>query len=299
MCPSSAPAYKNVQTASQGGCRKPFSHFLVRSQIGQTATHIAALHGNLEALTALLDCKADPSIRNERGATPLHFAATAKKNAARCCSVLLERGADAMLEDTYGRVPFELTEDNELRTLLGGPSLELHEAAKAGDVEAIRKLVGDGLDVSGTDSAGRTPLHIAVDGMHSAAASLLLQLGAEAGVADEAGLTPLHVAVIKRHAAALYALLDAPGVDVNAVTAPPARPSFTGPPPCAAPLHIAVDVGDAAAVAALLRAGADANLPDGNGFCALHAALEADNLEILGARSPCGWIQSLPASSSR
>ena len=37
----------------------------------QTALHIAALHGNLEAMTALLECGADANAANERSMRPL------------------------------------------------------------------------------------------------------------------------------------------------------------------------------------------------------------------------------------
>ena len=37
----------------------------------QTALHIATLHGNLEAIAALLECGADPNAANERGMRPL------------------------------------------------------------------------------------------------------------------------------------------------------------------------------------------------------------------------------------
>lgn len=37
----------------------------------QTGLHIAALHGNLEAMAALLDCGADVDAANERGMRPM------------------------------------------------------------------------------------------------------------------------------------------------------------------------------------------------------------------------------------
>ena len=49
-------------------------------QIGQTALHVAALHGNLEASLALLELGMDVNMTNLRGSTPLHFAAAAKRN---------------------------------------------------------------------------------------------------------------------------------------------------------------------------------------------------------------------------
>jgi hypothetical protein len=50
--------------------------------IAQRALHIAALHGNVEAMEALLDCGADPNVVNERSMTPLVCA-------ARGCAVVL------------------------------------------------------------------------------------------------------------------------------------------------------------------------------------------------------------------
>jgi ankyrin repeat protein len=92
--------------------------------IAQRALHIAALHGNLDAMAALLDCGADPNLANERNQTPLvraarhacmcmrpcacaepraacvrlqHFAVSAKKgNALAACELLVKRGADPM-----------------------------------------------------------------------------------------------------------------------------------------------------------------------------------------------------------
>lgn len=40
---------------------------------------------------------ANVNAQNERGSTPLHFAVTARKNAAECCKLLLESGADPMV----------------------------------------------------------------------------------------------------------------------------------------------------------------------------------------------------------
>ena len=56
-----------------------------------------------------------------RGQTPLHFAASARKRTKDICEMLLARGASKDIMDATGRVPYELADADEIRTLLGGP----------------------------------------------------------------------------------------------------------------------------------------------------------------------------------
>ncbi|GFH23859.1 ANK_REP_REGION domain-containing protein, partial [Haematococcus lacustris] len=89
--------------------------------MGQTALHIAALWGNLEAAAALLRLGTPANIRNTRGSTPLHFAASAKRNCKEMCELLLQHGAHTDPVDMAGRVPYEMAASDDLRALLGGP----------------------------------------------------------------------------------------------------------------------------------------------------------------------------------
>jgi ankyrin repeat protein len=61
----------------------------------------------------------------------------------------------------------------------------LHRAAQAGDLPAVRQLVGQCCPVNGFDDIGMTPLHYAVLGEHFAVVDYLLRHGANINANDE------------------------------------------------------------------------------------------------------------------
>ncbi|KAL4519194.1 hypothetical protein Ndes2526A_g00293 [Nannochloris sp. 'desiccata'] len=142
--------------------------------LGQTALHIAALHGNVETVKILLllgDQSGVPgfvNIQNRRGQTPLHFAAAAKKNAFETCELLVANGAHRLLEDSLGCRPYENANDTEVRALIG-PDRRIFEYAALGDLpnfEALLEEIPDhGVDLY--DSTGNAPLHLAAAGNHT------------------------------------------------------------------------------------------------------------------------------------
>lgn len=83
------------------------------SQIGQTATHIATIHGSIDALEALLSAGAKPDVQNDQGATPLHYAINADKNWRESCVLLLSKGANPLVRIACQRAvkppPFQFT----------------------------------------------------------------------------------------------------------------------------------------------------------------------------------------------
>ncbi|KAH0606703.1 uncharacterized protein H6S33_003537 [Morchella sextelata] len=108
---------------------------------GRTALHIAALQGDMVAVTELLRGGADIDAADDNGTRALHVAAGAAGDRAGICELLLEAGADINCVDRAG-------------------DTALHLAAGCGDVATVGMLLvwGAKLVVNGR---GKTPRVIA------------------------------------------------------------------------------------------------------------------------------------------
>ena len=83
---------------------------------------------------------------------------------------------------------------------LGSPVLAdpIHDSAAGGDLAAVRALLAqDPALANAKDSAGRTPLHFAVDGGHVDVAQLLAEAGADPDAKDLQATTPLAIAAVR------------------------------------------------------------------------------------------------------
>ena len=121
----------------------------------------------------------------------------------------------------------------------------LVDAAKAKDWEAVRLLVGQGLDVDTPQADGATALHWAAYWNDGSTVDLLAQGGANVDTENDYGATPLWVACANRHTESVDRLLVA-GANPNVGL----RSGETALMRCA-------QTGDPAAVGALLAHGAD------------------------------------------
>jgi hypothetical protein len=75
---------------------------------------------------------------------------------------------------------------------------EIHDAARAGNLEKIKALLKENPDlVFSKDNQSLTPLHKAAFHGHKDVADFLLASGAEVNATNAAGWTPLHLAAIK------------------------------------------------------------------------------------------------------
>ena len=152
----------------------------------------------------------------------------------------------------------------------------LDDAAKSGDVEAVKNLISEGADVNAKGSFG-TALHWAAMNGHAEVVDALISAGANTeALSDQLGM-PLHVATRRNHPDVIKKLIDA-GADINART----REQFT-------PLHFAALDGRLESAEVLIANGADVNaIADAPGntlwglgeTIALHLAINNGHQEI-------------------
>ncbi|MEE8216502.1 MAG: ankyrin repeat domain-containing protein, partial [Acidiferrobacterales bacterium] len=62
------------------------------------------------------------------------------------------------------------------QTALAGP---LHDAAENGDLDKVKRLIGEGADVNARDDYSLTPLHFSAGAGHTAVVELLIAEGAD------------------------------------------------------------------------------------------------------------------------
>ncbi len=120
------------------------------------------------------------------------------------------------------------------------------EAARQGNVDAVRALLKDGADVNAAEGDGATALHWAARAGKAELAQMLLYAGANVRATTRLGAyTPLMMAAQGGHSATVAALIAA-GADVNAT-------STTG----TTPLMFAAESGDTRTVTMLVEGGAE------------------------------------------
>ncbi|MYN66658.1 MAG: hypothetical protein F4X11_16775 [Acidobacteria bacterium] len=142
----------------------------------------------------------------------------------------------------------------------GGAALadrRLADAAQRREVEAVRALLDEGIDVDAPQADGATALAWAVHWDDLATAGLLLAAGADANAANDLGVTPLMLAS-QNASVPMVELLVRAGADPNA-----ARPAG------GTALMMAARSGDATVLRRLLAAGADVDAATRSGHTAL------------------------------
>ena len=121
------------------------------------------------------------------------------------------------------------------------------DAARIGDLDAVRALLAAGEDVSAAHGDGMSALHWAAERGDAALVETLLQGGATVDAVTRIGsYTPLHVASAAGQAEVMSLLLAA-GSDPTSATSPGG----------ATPLHLAANAGSVDAITALIDHGAE------------------------------------------
>lgn len=132
---------------------------------------------------------------------------------------------------------------------------EIHNAAKAGDLNRVQKLVVQGADVNARAVRDETPLMYAALAGQGEIVAYLLQRGADIDARSAPGVTALHAAAYAGHAD-IVSLLISRGADVN-----DASNRFR-----ATPLFMASEENHIETVRVLLNHGADVTILELNGY---------------------------------
>ena len=95
-----------------------------------------------------------------------------------------------------------------------GSDLRLVEAVEKGDMEAVRSLLEQRVDVNASQADGATALHWAAHRDDQKTAELLMDAGANVNTTNAYGVTPLSLACTNGNAAMVEMLLNS-GADPN------------------------------------------------------------------------------------
>ena len=203
---------------------------------GQTALFMAAFGGHTEIVKLLLGKGADVNAKDNDGATGLMIAALSGRT--EIVKLLLEKGADInakttdgkwtalglakskghsdivrLLEKAGDKAPLparaaetgvsdkkDITPIDSTKTGVSDKNAQLIQAAKNGNLPAVKTLIANGADVNARDKNGVPILHWAVDNVYTELFKLLLEKGADVNIKKtDTGITALLIASTVGH----------------------------------------------------------------------------------------------------
>ena len=175
---------------------------------GDTALMMAARTGKTDAIRVLAEAGANVNAKEGwGGTTPLMWAVS--EGHGEAAKVLIAAGADVNARSHYvaaangrgfeGRTPVANRTDEKAEEFASGRLTPLMLAARQGDVELARILVGAGADVNAAAGDGKTALALAIFNGNYELASYLVDSKADVNKADAQRFTPLFWAVDRRN----------------------------------------------------------------------------------------------------
>ena len=178
------------------------------TQVRDTALMMAARTGTAAAVRVLLEAGADVNAKETWGGTTALMWAVSEGH-ADAARMLIAAGADVNAKSNYvaaangrgfeGRTPVGNRTDAKSEEFASGWLTPLMLAAREGNVELARILVGAGADVNAAAGDGKTALALAIFNGNYEAASFLVDSKADVNKADAQRFTPLFYAVDRRN----------------------------------------------------------------------------------------------------
>ena len=175
---------------------------------GDTAMMLAARTGKGDAIRVLVEAGASVNAAETwGGTTPLMWAVA--EGHAEAAKTLIAAGADVNARSHYvaaangrgfeGRTPLSNATDAKAAEFASGWLTPLMFAAREGNVELARLLVGAGADVNAAAGDGKTALALAIFNGNYELAAYLVDNKADVNKADAQRFTPLFWAVDRRN----------------------------------------------------------------------------------------------------
>ncbi len=174
---------------------------------GDTALMMAARTGKTDALTVLLESGAKVNEKEKWGGTTALMWAVSERHPA-AARLLIDNGADVKARSNF--VPAANGRGFEGRTPVSDPAERVEEfasglltplmlAAREGDIESGRLLLGAGADVNAIAGDGKDALGLAIFNGNYDFASFLIDSKSKVNQADTQRFTPLFWAVDRRN----------------------------------------------------------------------------------------------------
>jgi ankyrin repeat protein len=249
---------------------------------GWTVLHAASRGGHLGVVKLLLRRGADVDVVSKAGRSAGELAS--ENGQAEVAKFISEYRANAntrnqLRSTTLDTVEYGADDDGK------EAKDSLHAAAEEGNIDTVKSLLEQGMDINARNASGETPLNRAAAKGNVDVVRLLIERGAEVDSRDKWGWTPLHYSSRYGHLEVSRVLLYY-GASVNARQ----RYYWT-------PMHMSAANGHLEIVKVLLERGADIRAMDHEGQTPYQKSLAygygeiADLLLERGAgRSRFDWI---------
>ncbi len=240
-----------------------------------------ASEGKTAEALALVGRNTDVTQSQADGTTALHWAIY--YNDAELAKKLIRQGADVTVKNEFGATP-------------------MAQAALTGNVEIIEMLLDAGVAADERGADDQTPLMVLARTPNIEAVKLLIKQGADVNAVEKwRGQTALMWAAAQKQPAMVQLLIDE-GANLNARSLPnnwerqvSAEPRMKIlPPGQMSALHYAAREGCTDCVAALIKAGADLNIVEGDGvtplvMAGLNAKWDSMKLLLEAGANPDKW----------
>ena len=267
----------------------------------------AAINGNLELVKELMDKGADVNAVDKDGVTSLHW--VTYNGWADIVKVLIDNGADVNAENDNGVTPLLIAENEKFADIAeilkaagakGGTvesipesveeeiepvltlDLFLLQEAADGNLENVKALIKDGIDVDMVNDIGETALHKAAGGGHTEIVKVLIAAGADINKKTLYDLTALSIAINAGNTD-IAEILKAAGAKGGTVESIPESVEEEIEPVLTLDLFLLQEAADGNLenVKALIKDGIDVDMVNDIGETALHKAAGGGHTEIV------------------